>query len=194
MIFLFFYNRQQAIELFVLRFTPWCLPVTVCLGQKKICSVSEERNKKAQGLNNKGAELLVCPGGRGRYRGILSLKKPLQSANGVTKDSVGKALLLGINRELVLETCAIATRQAGPKHNILCILAWSSFSLLLLLACFLSFLLSSFHLFPQHLTTSPPFSPTMNSQSDVMLLLRPGKRLLLAYNPVVGSGTEQKTT
>lgn len=80
-------------------------------GTEKINSVSEERNKNAEGLNNKAAELLVCPGGRGRYRGILSLKKPLQSANGVTKDSVGKALLLSVNRELVLETCAVATRR-----------------------------------------------------------------------------------
>lgn len=80
-------------------------------GTEKFSSVSEERNKSAEGLNNKAAELLVCPGGRGRYRGILSLKKPLQSANGVTKDSVGKALLLSVNRELVLETCVAATRR-----------------------------------------------------------------------------------
>lgn len=44
-------------------------------GGEKFSSVSEERNKNAEGLNNKGAELLVCPGGRGRYRGILSFKK-----------------------------------------------------------------------------------------------------------------------
>lgn len=44
-------------------------------GKKKFSSVSEERNKNAEGLNNKGTELLVCPGGRGRYRGILSFKK-----------------------------------------------------------------------------------------------------------------------
>ena len=77
----------------------------MCVWDRTTGSVSEERNKNAEGLNNKAAELLVCPGGRGRYRGILSLKKPLQSANGVTKDSVGKALLLSVNRELVLETC-----------------------------------------------------------------------------------------
>lgn len=113
-----------------------CLPcvklpgiyLSVCVWDRKISSVSEERNKNAEGLNNKATELLVCPGGRGRYRGILSLKKPLQSANGVTKDSVGKALLLSVNRELVLETCAAAPRRrwAGPKHNILCVLALGS--------------------------------------------------------------------
>lgn len=42
--------------------------VSVLLGRKKnkISSVSEERNKNAEGSNNKAAELLVCPGGRGR--------------------------------------------------------------------------------------------------------------------------------
>lgn len=44
-------------------------------GEKIFSSVSEEKNKNAEGLNNKGAELLVCPGGRGRYKGILSFKK-----------------------------------------------------------------------------------------------------------------------
>lgn len=43
--------------------------------QKKISSVSEERNKNAEGSNNKAAELLVCPGGRGRYRGHSLFKK-----------------------------------------------------------------------------------------------------------------------
>lgn len=37
--------------------------------KKKISSVSEERNKNAEGSNNKAAELLVCPGDRGRYGG-----------------------------------------------------------------------------------------------------------------------------
>lgn len=122
-------------------------PVSTCqcvFGTEKFSSVSEERNKNAEGLNNKATELLVCPGGRGRYRGILSLKKPLQSANGVTKDSVGKALLLSVNRELVLETCVAATRRwwAGPKQNILCFLALvschaSSITSFCLLACLL---------------------------------------------------------
>lgn len=44
-------------------------------GAETISSVLEERNKNAEGLKNKGTELLVCPGGRGRYGGILSLKK-----------------------------------------------------------------------------------------------------------------------
>lgn len=91
--------------MFVLLFNTPGIYLSVCVWDRKISSVSEERNKNAEGLNNKATELLVCPGGRGRYRGILSLKKPLQSANGVTKDSVGKALLLSVNRELVLETC-----------------------------------------------------------------------------------------
>lgn len=125
----------------------------MCVWDRKISSVSEERNKNAEGLNNKATELLVCPGGRGRYRGILSLKKPLQSANGVTKDSVGKALLLSVNRELVLETCAAATRRrwAGPKHNILCVLALVSCLLFCLL--FLSSLFS-------------PYLPPVVSSSD----------------------------
>lgn len=37
--------------------------------------MSEERNKNAEGSNNKAAELLVCPGGRGRYRGHSLFKK-----------------------------------------------------------------------------------------------------------------------
>lgn len=49
--------------------------------------------------------------GQREIRGAFSfLKKPLQSANGVTKDSVGKALLLSVNRELVLETCVAMSR------------------------------------------------------------------------------------
>lgn len=43
--------------------------------KKKISSVSEERNKNAEGSNNKAAELLVCPGGRGRYGGHSLFKK-----------------------------------------------------------------------------------------------------------------------
>lgn len=43
--------------------------------KKKISSVSEERNKNAEGSNNKATELLVCPGGRGRYRGHSLFKK-----------------------------------------------------------------------------------------------------------------------
>lgn len=43
--------------------------------KEKISSVSEERNKNAEGSNNKAAELLVCPGGRGRYRGHSLFKK-----------------------------------------------------------------------------------------------------------------------
>lgn len=231
-------------------------------GTEIFSSVSEERNKNAEGLNNKATELLVCPGGRGRYRGILSLKKPLQSANGVTKDSVGKALLLSVNTELVLETCAAATRRrwAGPKHNILCILAlvschasssMSSFFVFSLVSlsvscCWLSpfilfiphplfsdfppseqyitpsystsshsCLLSSFLQIPLEFLSHPhsyrlsfhrgsrsqcrcgplplnlPWPPGSGGR---MLSLQPCERLLLAYNPVVGSGTEQKST
>lgn len=120
--------------------------VGVCLGREKNSAVCRRReNKNAEGLNNKATELLVCPGGRGRYRGILSLKKkPLQSANGVTKDSVGKALLLSVNRELVLETCAAATRRRELALNkTSCVFwPWSHVMPPLLSPLFLSSLLS----------------------------------------------------
>lgn len=43
--------------------------------KKKNSSVSEERNKNAEGSNNKAAELLVCPGAEGDTGGILFFKK-----------------------------------------------------------------------------------------------------------------------
>lgn len=108
------YFVKQPADLFILNLTLLYPLVSERLVQKKnknsaVCRRRETKN--AGGSDNKATELLVCPGAEGDTGGILSLKKPLQSANGVTKDSVGKALLLSVNRELVLETCVAATRR-----------------------------------------------------------------------------------
>lgn len=55
-------------------------PASTCqcvFGTEKSAVCRRRETKNAEGLNSKAAELLVCPGGggRGRYGGILSLKK-----------------------------------------------------------------------------------------------------------------------
>lgn len=73
------------------------------------------------------AELLVRPGGRGRYGVILSfLKRPLQSANGVTKDSAGKGIAIESQHRVGIRDFLRPRSRGGelvPKHNILCVLA-----------------------------------------------------------------------
>ena len=87
--------------------------LSVCVWDRKISSVSEERNKNAEGLNNKATELLVCPGGRGRYRGILSLKKATPVSKWSDKGLCRKGIAIECQQRVGIRDLCGCNQAAG---------------------------------------------------------------------------------